>query len=762
MNRLSICARLLLSLQCAVCACALMPQAIAALPGVPADDDHDGINDTLEQKLAERFAPLMYIEADESNYPVNVDWFLARARLQYHEDCTSDVDADVGPNPIGSQLLGPDSSHYWAAGPNCGEDDSGYSHPPHRLLITAAADPDGQFSAGAQTTGYSDQQTFVLTDLADSYKVGSTNPRDWVTYYHAYPTADGGVMIQYWHVFAYNQFGGGFDNHGGDWDASIQVQLDNNLNIEGVWFSRHADDHPGTFFRKADNLVRFFNDTHPVVTIDGGGHAAFRSPEDWATCNCRVGESVTGPIGTVAWTSDTDPFDDPASLRRVEISCNLDNQGQLVCAPTLSSSQGGVIWKTWTDGGVSAYGSLTNPITAPSAHGGLVNLGEYNPCTPTSCYGSQQASTLLAGEFHPLNDQFWLSYEGRWGSIGTINSGPRGPVFQGFQENFVTEIINGFPVTVPTTSTYMAWYNQGANAPATDDGNHPWLVAPSTSATVGSPSYATSSATFVTGGTGITLTASQSSLAAGYGAVTTYYRFYPSGGILSSFAAYSGPFGLRAGIFALADGVYKVEYYSVDGLGNVEPTHTLTLVLDNTAPAVTINQPTATQYPHNATLILDYSASDGTGAGLATVTPKMDGAATLTDGHGLQSGGPAINLLTEMTVGTHTFSVTAADNLSNTRTTSVTFEIIVTADSIKSDVTEFAQAGAIKSSGEANSLLAKLDAAAKARAAGQCNTAASDYRAFINELQGQSGKGVDATAAAIMIADAQYLIAHCP
>ncbi len=39
---------------------------------------------------------------------------------------------------------------------------------------------------------------------------------------------------------------------------------------------------------------------------------------------------------------------------------------------------------------------------------------------------------------------------------------------------------------------------------------------------------------------------------------------------------------------------------------------------------------------------------------------------------------------------------------------------------------------------------------------------ANIYQAFINEVSAQSGKGIDPTAAAIMIADAQYLIAHCP
>jgi FIMAH domain-containing protein len=115
-----------------------------------------------------------------------------------------------------------------------------------------------------------------------------------------------------------------------------------------------------------------------------------------------------------------------------------------------------------------------------------------------------------------------------------------------------------------------------------------------------------------------------------------------------------------------------------------------------------------------------------------------------------------------LTLGQHTFTINAVDNLGNTGSNSVTFTIVVTPDSIKGDVNQFLSGGKIKNSGEANSLLAKLNAAANARARGDCKSAANNYQAFINELQAQSGKGVDATAAAIMIADAQYLITHCP
>jgi hypothetical protein len=718
-------------------------------PTLPVDADHDGINDDLEQKLAERFAPVIYIEPDESNYPVNVEWFLDRARLQYHEDCAIDRDDNRGTFPIGAQLLGP-SGAFWAGGPNCGEDDTGYRHPPHRQLTTVATDPDGQFSVGALTTGYSDQQTFVLTDLASVFHVGSADPHDWKTYFHVYPAADGGVMIQYWHVFAFNAFGGGFDDHGGDWDASIQVWLTPDLTLRGVWFSRHADDHPGTFFCASPDAgcgapqVRLFDSTHPVVTIDGGGHAAFRSPGDWATCDCRVLESVTGPLGTIVWTEDTDAFDNPAALRRAEFVC-APNGG---CTLTLSAPSGGIVWKTWTDGDVVSSGNLTNPIISPSAHGGLVNLGEYNPCTPSTCFATTQGSQLLAGEFHPLNNAFWLRYEGRWGSIGTINSGPRGPVFQGFEDRGPSQL-----------SVYRAWLNNGAGSPAANDGSHPWLVPPTTSATLEGASHTAGAVTFVSGTTRVGLSASQSAIADRFGSAATWYRFHPAGGSLPEFTPYSGAFTLASP--SAADGAYDVDYFTIDGLGNVEAMKTLTVTLDTTAPLVSISQPAATSYPHSATLTLSYSVADGSGSGVATFTPTLDGAATLPDGTGLASG-QAIQLLTELSIGRHTFAVDSVDNVGNRGTQSVTFSIVVTADSIKDDVSQFLDTNKITNGGLAKSLLGKLNAAAAARGRGECATASNQYDAFIHDLEAQAGKGIDVAAAAIMIADAQYLIANCP
>lgn len=715
-------------------------------PTMRVDADHDGIDDNTEQMLADRFAPLLFIEPDESNYPVNVEWFLQQAHLQYHEDCfPTDTDEDLGPNPIDTQdqLLGPSPGTYWSHGADCGQNDTGYSHPPHRVLTTIATDPDGQVSAGAATTGYSDQQTFVMPDLPGNLHVGLTDPSGWKTYYHAYPTNDGGIMLQYWHVFAYNHLAFiGFGDHGGDWDASIQVQLDSSLHVKQVWFSRHSHDHPGDAFSASQ--VTFYG-THPLMTIDGGGHAAYASPDDFCNSQSPIG-------GTAVWPKPgTDPTD-PHNLLNI------------TCDPTGLEDNGlrGIVWETWTGGTVTATGSLTNPLTPASAwdsngvfhsqHFGMVNLGEYNPCTPTTCNGSAQASTLLAGQFYPLKDQIFIRYEGRWGSLPTCGGGacatpPRGPVFQGFVDNGEGNV-----------SVYTAWYNQGANTPASP-ATAPWAVPPTTTLSFTGPLYTANNTTYISGATRATLTAQQNAIAASVGSTRSFERAYSSAATPPDYAQYTAPFPISG-----SDGPYTINYYSLDGLNNTDladpqnpPSASVTL--DNTPPNVVITQPTATQYTHDQTLTLAYTVDDGNGSGVASITPTMDGATTLA-GHGLASG-QAINLLTEMTLGTHTFTVESTDNVANSTVQSVTFTIIVTADSIIEDVSQFYAAGKVTQD-KAHSLLAKLQAAKKARAAGDCATAAAIYQSFISEVQAQSGKHIDPTAASIMLADAQYLVVHCP
>ena len=181
--------------------------------------------------------------------------------------------------------------------------------------------------------------------------------------------------------------------------------------------------------------------------------------------------------------------------------------------------------------------------------------------------------------------------------------------------------------------------------------------------------------------------------------------------------------------------------------------------VDKKAPEIVIVQPAPTEYTHSDTLVLDYIVSDG-GSGVDTVTPRMDGATTLA-GEGLPSG-RAISLLTALPLGDHTFTVDANDNVANVSPTeSVTFSIVVTPESLIEAITIFEGLGDIKST-LVNSLLAKLEAAAKKFNAGDCSTAQNIYLAFINEVQAQTGKGITAVAAAILIADAEVLNSKLP
>jgi hypothetical protein len=180
-------------------------------------------------------------------------------------------------------------------------------------------------------------------------------------------------------------------------------------------------------------------------------------------------------------------------------------------------------------------------------------------------------------------------------------------------------------------------------------------------------------------------------------------------------------------------------------------------MVDKKPPTIIINQPMPTQYVHSATLTLNYTVTDG-GSGVSTFTPTMNGSTTV-GGSGLPSG-QMINLLTTLALGPNTFAITATDKVNNTSSASVTFTIIVTAQSIIDDVNQFQGSGAI-SANIAHALLAKLNAALAKRNAGDCTTAANIYSAFINQVMAQTGKGITPAAAAILIGDAQYLIAHC-
>jgi hypothetical protein len=374
-----------------------------------------------------------------------------------------------------------------------------------------------------------------------------------------------------------------------------------------------------------------------MMMIDGGGHAAFAFPQDF----CDHAAAVVG--GTTAWPSDlSDPLN-PQKLKAIVCT------GIPYTAIFLGDKDGGTVWPTWEGGLVVASGGLTHQVMSPSVHGGMVNLGEYNPCTPTTCNGSRQGSELLAGEFHPLNDQIFIQYEGKWGSLPFSNpfglgEPPRGPVFQGMTDTG-SEVI------------YTAWYNEGADVPASP-ATSPWRVPPVTALTLNGPSFTSAGKTFVSLTTQLVLTATQSAAAATRGGLVTFYRVYRVGSPPPAFSTYAGPFTLPR-----PDGNFQVDYYSVDGLGNQEPTHSAQFTLDSTAPNISVAS--------NVTVRVCDVLGEGSVIPQATAGPDASGIASI-DGVVISSEGQLLSPPVPISqghlaldLGAHQIRWTVRDNVGN-------------------------------------------------------------------------------------------------
>jgi len=219
------------------------------------DRDRDGLADQCEQALAERFAPVVYHSSAESNFPSNVDAFLARSRLAFYDDsCGPDLRVPLMDAPTQADLIG----HLYDGG--CGSKDVVRS--------------DG-------TASRHKHRTFFLEDVPEADRGGSRDTRDWWTYVHAYPSVGGSLTIQYWLFYPYND---SFNDHGGDWEG-MQLVLDPWLHPTIVRFPGHwghLKDMPATRMQ--------WEGSHPRIFAESGGHAMHDSGDDIVARGCRTHE----------------------------------------------------------------------------------------------------------------------------------------------------------------------------------------------------------------------------------------------------------------------------------------------------------------------------------------------------------------------------------------------------------------------------------------------------------------------------------------
>ena len=134
--------------------------------GNPADLDADGVTDALEDRLAERFAPIVFHGERETTFPTSVDVWLERARLLVAGD-PSGIPRLVQVGPLRqSHLLG------------------------HEVALSGIT----LSSSGSRSRGK--QISFVLDNVAPSEDAARPHPGDWITYVHSYPNTGGGLTLQ--------------------------------------------------------------------------------------------------------------------------------------------------------------------------------------------------------------------------------------------------------------------------------------------------------------------------------------------------------------------------------------------------------------------------------------------------------------------------------------------------------------------------------------------------------------------------------------
>ncbi len=162
-----------------------------------------------------------------------------------------------------------------------------------------------------------------------------------------------------------------------------------------------------------------------------------------------------------------------------------------------------------------------------------------------------------------------------------------------------------------------------------------------------------------------------------------------------------------------------------DNAGNVGSA-TYTVNVDKTAPVVSYSGNAGT-YSVDQSVAISCSASDALSGVASSSCAGVSGPAW--------SFGP----------GSHTFSASATDNAGNTGSGSTSFTVTVDATSLCALVQQFSTKAGI-----ANSLCAKLNAAAAAAARGQANAKANIIGAFDNEVAAQSGKALTAAQATLL------------
>lgn len=210
-----------------------------------------------------------------------------------------------------------------------------------------------------------------------------------------------------------------------------------------------------------------------------------------------------------------------------------------------------------------------------------------------------------------------------------------------------------------------------------------------------------------------------------------------SGVASTSYSLDGGAYAQGNSVSISSEGIHTLRYYSVDGAGNKEAVKEKIIQIDTTAPEITM--PDITKVLISDALNYPILTSDST-SGVDSVSITLDGKPA-------SSSIKAAPL--SLTLGVHSFVVTASDKAGNSVT--VTRQITVYMDTAHLDslIQSGIDNGFITKPELVNSLLAKVK---QVQAAGSnAKLAGNALNALSNEVSAQSGKGLKADYAELVL-----------
>jgi len=299
---------------------------------------------------------------------------------------------------------------------------------------------------------------------------------------------------------------------------------------------------------------------------------------------------------------------------------------------------------------------------------------------------------------------------------------------------------------------YTDWENGAQNFPdlgdATSSDTRTDPNAPTVAVGATANSYTNAGITYVGKANQLRVSASDDVFTDGH--VTPAYVLYKAGTLHGAPSASANPASFSIPADG-GDGQWNVDATGTDPCATSAVT-TTSFVLDTTAPTITAAiSPAGPMFDTASTTTLTFSADDGLGSGVKTLTATLDGSPTTT--------GAVIDTFF-LDAGTHTIVVSSEDNVGNASSKTIVFEVHATAESLGKNLDRAFSLGLISKQGIYNSLSAKIDQALKKHLAGQHAVEWNLLGAFVNELRAQSGKAVDPATATRFIGYANDLIAR--